>query len=57
MADQMTARPTRALLAHPRFESGLFWSYHAVCEAVDAKYPAPPFGFITVAAMAPEAAE
>ncbi|MHA7774912.1 B12-binding domain-containing radical SAM protein [Roseibium sp. M-1] len=41
------------LLVYPRFNSGSFWNYGATCELVGAKYPAPPLGLITVAAMLP----
>ncbi len=46
-------RPTRALMIHPRFNPGSFWNYSRTCELVGAKYPAPPLGLITVAAMLP----
>ncbi len=46
-------RPTRALMVHPRFNPGSFWNYSRACEVVGAKYPAPPLGLITVAAMLP----
>ncbi|WP_082837178.1 B12-binding domain-containing radical SAM protein [Labrenzia sp. OB1] len=42
------------LLVYPRFNAGSFWNYGATCELVGAKYPAPPLGLITVAAMLPE---
>ncbi|WP_417671106.1 B12-binding domain-containing radical SAM protein [Roseibium sp.] len=42
------------LLVHPRFNSGSFWNYGATCELIGAKYPAPPLGLITVAAMLPK---
>lgn len=42
------------LLVYPRFNSGSFWNYSATCEMVGAKYPAPPLGLITVAAMLPK---
>lgn len=47
----MTA--TRVLMVHPRFNPGSFWNYSRTCEVVGAKYPAPPLGLITVAAMLP----
>ncbi len=52
-AERSSAATTRVLLVHPRFESGSFWNYRATCEAAGAKYPAPPLGLITVAAMLP----
>ncbi|WP_415714029.1 B12-binding domain-containing radical SAM protein [Roseibium sp.] len=42
------------LLVYPRFNAGSFWNYSKTCELVGAKYPAPPLGLITVAAMLPE---
>ncbi len=42
------------LLVYPRFNAGSFWNYGATCEMVGAKYPAPPLGLITVAAMLPD---
>jgi radical SAM superfamily enzyme YgiQ (UPF0313 family) len=42
------------LLVYPRFNAGSFWNYGATCELVGAKYPAPPLGLITVAAMLPD---
>jgi radical SAM superfamily enzyme YgiQ (UPF0313 family) len=44
---------TRALLVQPRFTAPSFWNYSSTCEIVGAKYPAPPLGLITVAAMLP----
>lgn len=45
--------PTRVLMINPRFNPGSFWNYTKSCELVGAKYPAPPLGLITVAAMLP----
>ena len=42
------------LLLYPRFQAGSFWNYRETCTLVGAKYPAPPLGLITVAAMLPE---
>ncbi|MBD1544809.1 B12-binding domain-containing radical SAM protein [Roseibium aggregatum] len=50
----MTEPTCRALLIHPRFMAGSFWNYGKTCELVGAKYPAPPLGLITVAAMLPD---
>lgn len=50
----MPVSPCNVLLIYPRFLSGSFWNYGATCELVGAKYPAPPLGLITVAAMLPE---
>ncbi len=44
----------RVLLLHPPFGETSFWNYKAACELVGARYPAPPLGLITVAAMLPE---
>jgi radical SAM superfamily enzyme YgiQ (UPF0313 family) len=43
----------RVLMVYPRFSSHSFWSYHASCEFLGAKYPTAPLGLITVAAMLP----
>src|SRR5258705_1683266 len=43
----------RVLMVYPRFGSHSFWSYHASCEFIGAKYPTAPLGLITVAAMLP----
>lgn len=47
--------PTKVnvLLIQPRFTGGSFWNYADTCELVGAKYPAPPLGLITVAALLP----
>jgi radical SAM superfamily enzyme YgiQ (UPF0313 family) len=50
----MPVSPCNVLLVYPKFLSGSFWNYGATCELVGAKYPAPPLGLITVAAMLPE---
>lgn len=42
------------LFVYPKFTSQSFWNYRATCELVGAKYPAPPLGLVTVAAMLPE---
>lgn len=43
------------LLVQPSFMAGSFWNYKATCDMIGAKYPAPPLGLITVAAMLPDA--
>ncbi|WP_425088708.1 B12-binding domain-containing radical SAM protein [Stappia sp.] len=48
----MTAS-VNVLLLYPKFQAGSFWNYKDTCELVGAKYPAPPLGLITVAAMLP----
>ncbi len=45
---------TRVLMIHPKFVAGSFWNYSTTCEMVGAKYPAPPLGLITIAAMLPQ---
>lgn len=42
------------LLLYPKFSNTSFWNYVDTCELVGAKYPAPPLGLITVAAMLPQ---
>jgi radical SAM superfamily enzyme YgiQ (UPF0313 family) len=37
----------------PRFEAETFWSFKRTSKAFGAKYPAPPLGLITVAALLP----
>lgn len=41
-------------MVHPKFVAGSFWNYTDTCEMLGAKYPAPPLGLITVAAMLPD---
>ena len=41
-------------MVQPRFTVGSFWNYQATCHMLGAKYPAPPLGLITVAAMLPK---
>lgn len=41
------------LMIYPKFNSSSFWNYSLTCELVGAKYPSPPLGLITVAAMLP----
>jgi radical SAM superfamily enzyme YgiQ (UPF0313 family) len=48
------ARPTRCLLVSPRFSDFSYWNYREVCELFGARYPAPPLGLITVAALLPQ---
>lgn len=42
------------LLVYPRFVVDSFWNYETTCKMVGAKYPAPPLGLITIAAMLPQ---
>ncbi len=46
-------QPLKILMVHPRFRGDSFWNYQAACELFGAKYPAPPLGLMTVAAMLP----
>lgn len=50
----MAVSPCRVLMIYPRFASNSFWNYKSTCEMVGAKYPAPPLGLITVAALLPQ---
>jgi len=43
------------LLVAPRFSGQSFWNFTATCEIYGARFPAPPLGLITVAAMLPPA--
>jgi radical SAM superfamily enzyme YgiQ (UPF0313 family) len=47
------ARSLRCLLVYPEFTTRSFWNFRAACEIFGAKYPAPPLGLITVAALLP----
>ena len=38
---------------HPRFEADTFWNFKRTSEVFGAKYPAPPLGLITLAALLP----
>jgi radical SAM superfamily enzyme YgiQ (UPF0313 family) len=42
-----------ALLVYPRFDAVTFWNFKRTAEVFGAKYPAPPLGLITVAALLP----
>ncbi len=44
----------KALLIHPAFSDMGFWNYKSVCNLVGARYPAPPLGLITMAALLPQ---
>jgi Domain of unknown function (DUF4070)/Radical SAM superfamily len=43
------------LLVAPRFSGQSFWNFQAACEVYGARFPAPPLGLITVAALLPAA--
>ncbi len=45
---------TKCLLVQTRFSDKSFWNYVDVCRIAGAKYPAPPLGLITVAALLPQ---
>jgi radical SAM superfamily enzyme YgiQ (UPF0313 family) len=45
----------KVLLVVPRFTGQSFWNFRAACEVYGARYPAPPLGLITVAALLPPA--
>jgi hypothetical protein len=45
------------LLVAPRFSGQSFWNFTAACEVFGARFPAPPLGLITVAALLPSAWE
>ncbi|MGO9698833.1 MAG: B12-binding domain-containing radical SAM protein [Xanthobacteraceae bacterium] len=47
------ARACNALLICPRFEADTFWNFKRTSEVFGAKYPAPPLGLITLAALLP----
>ena len=49
----MSDQPPNVLFVYPKFSNTSFWNYVDTCELVGAKYPAPPLGLITVAAMLP----
>ena len=43
----------KILLVFPLFNPNSFWSFKETCRIVGAKYPAPPLGLITLAALLP----
>jgi radical SAM superfamily enzyme YgiQ (UPF0313 family) len=45
---------TRCLLIQSKFPAFNFWNYVDVCKIVGAKYPTPPLGLLTVAALFPQ---
>lgn len=47
------ATSCNVLLVFPKFNPKSFWSFEGVLHVVGARYPAPPLGLITVAAMLP----
>ena len=44
---------TNCLLVHPKCPRYGFWNYIDVCKIAGAKYPEPPLGLLTVAALLP----
>ena len=46
--------PQKVLLIFPLFNPHSFWSFKETCKIIGAKYPAPPLGLITLAAMLPQ---
>ena len=46
--------PPKILMIFPLFNPHSFWSFKETCKIVGAKYPAPPLGLITLAAMLPK---
>ena len=49
----MEAKACRALLVYPQFDADTFWNFRRTAEVFGAKYPAPPLGLITIAALLP----
>ncbi len=49
----MTARPCNILLVYPRFGGWTFWNFAAACNLFGVRYPTPPLGLITLAALLP----
>jgi radical SAM superfamily enzyme YgiQ (UPF0313 family) len=50
----LDAKACNVLIVCPRFEAETFWSFKRTSKAFGAKYPAPPLGLITVAALLPQ---
>ncbi len=51
------AGPCRVLMVYPRFVPNSFWNYVEACKLLGARYPTPPLGLITVAALLPQSWE
>ena len=49
------AKASNALLIYPRFDGDTFWNFRKTAAMFGAKYPAPPLGMITLAALLPRA--
>ena len=50
----LTTPACKLLMIYPRFAADTFWNFTKTCEVFGAKYPAPPLGLITVAALLPQ---
>ncbi len=48
-----SAKACNALLIYPQFDADTFWNFKRTAELFGAKYPAPPLGMITLAALLP----
>ena len=53
MEELSRTKACNALLVYPRFDAVTFWNFKRTAEVFGAKYPAPPLGLITVAALLP----
>lgn len=53
MESILAAKACNALLIYPRFDADTFWNFKRTAEVFGAKYPAPPLGLITIAALLP----
>jgi radical SAM superfamily enzyme YgiQ (UPF0313 family) len=49
----MVTGPCNVLLIYPRFHANTFWNFAGTCELFGVRYPTPPLGLITVAALLP----
>jgi len=53
VAGAWNAKACNALLIYPRFDADTFWNFTRTAEIFGAKYPSPPLGLITLAALLP----
>jgi radical SAM superfamily enzyme YgiQ (UPF0313 family) len=53
VGEALNAKSCNALLIYPRFDADTFWNFKRTAEVFGAKYPAPPLGMITLAALLP----
>ncbi len=51
--DMSASRSCNVLMIYPRFQANTFWNFSEACKLMGARYPTPPLGLITVAAMLP----